>query len=144
MRRVRLSALLAIVLTALAAGPAVASEQQPPTRAAEYSAAARLPTMSPSDAQRLARQTLAARFESWRWGYGKRIRCATRISRTERRCKVSWGIGDAGYRGTVTPFYSHRGDPWYARYRIRMLDEYCFMVLDRSRSRCTTHYRGTY
>lgn len=101
--------------------------------------------MHAGDAKYYAKQTLQWRFGSaFRHGYGKRISCRTRLSRTKRRCNVRWVIGDLSYRGRVSPYYSNRGpDSWYANYNVLRINEYC-LETGGSRDRCTRRYRGTY
>lgn len=142
--RAGLSVVVLCSLSLATAGSAAAKDAAGGSAEQTYTAQA-LPTMWAGDAKYYARQTLKWRFQSqFEYGQGKRISCRTRISRTKRRCKVRWGIGDLSFRGRVTPFYSYRGsDPWYARYNVLRINEYC-RATGGSWDRCTKRYRGTY
>lgn len=46
---------------------------------------------------------LSRQFPSFGAGYAKRVSCRKRISRDTIRCKrISWNVGDVGYKGQGT------------------------------------------
>jgi hypothetical protein len=51
-------------------------------------------------------------------------RCGARLSPNKRRCSVSWGVGDVGFRGKVT-IRDPGGSYFYYSFVIRRTNYYC-------------------
>ena len=104
------------------------------------------PRMTIHNAKAHSRRALKHRFgNAYRHGIGKKLQCH-RQWRTKVKCRVAWGIGDAAFVGTTTPFYHLIGHGWYwnVRYRINVIDEYCIFALHHSPSHCRKLKTGTY
>lgn len=72
----------------------------------------------------------------------RRLTCTERVGRGQRRCRVSWFLGDTSYGGIVRVWLRHcdvQVCPGSA-YRIAMTDDYCVYARKRSRSACTKVY----
>jgi hypothetical protein len=81
--------------------------------------------LSELEARSLASTVLHRQFKgSWDYGNFKRVRCGARLGPTKRRCSVSWGIGDVGYRGKVT-IRDPGGQFFYYRLVIRKINGFC-------------------
>ena len=96
------------------------------------------PVLGAAEAARFMRKGLnespRVGFEA---GYARRVRCNNRISRSQRRCRISWVVGDAYIYGKGAVWLTEHGEAWNFSYRLVLLDEYCVLVEHRPRSRCS-------
>ena len=100
------------------------------------------PKLQVSETKSYIRTALARRFGNvYRHGYAKRIAGCERRSRTRVRCnRVSWVIGDLGYRGWAAIWLTRDGDEffWNYAYTIKRTNYYC---VNRGGRNCTKTYR---
>jgi hypothetical protein len=105
-----------------------------------------------SDARRYVRAVLRTKFRgAYRFGSFKRIASCVHLSRSRITCyRVSWGVGDVGYRGWATIWLANdrHGDvSWDYAFRIKRTNGYC-VVRKRSgdpaykSKRCSKIYRA--
>jgi hypothetical protein len=81
--------------------------------------------LSELQARKDAQYVLHRQFKGdWDYGNFKRVRCGARLSTNKRGCRVSWGIGDSSFRGTVT-ISDPGGQFFYYRYVIRQINQFC-------------------
>jgi Trypsin len=101
--------------------PAPAAEPTPQV------ATLRLPVLGGARAELLLRRALRKQLRGrFRGHRAFRARCAP-VTRSSRRCRVAWWVGDRDYRGTVTVFYAFAGGKlvWNDRYAIRQTSRRC-------------------
>jgi hypothetical protein len=126
-------------------------DEQCKLRADKREAPDPLRRLSTPTTKRYIRTALRREFQaSYRFGSFKRITRCVRSSRTRMKCRrVSWGIGDLGYRGWVTIWYANStsGDvSWKYAFRIKRTNGYCVVRKragdpDYRSDRCTKVYR---
>jgi hypothetical protein len=134
------SVALPVVLIALLVGPIIPE----PTSAAEPSTERRaVPKVSTAEAALYMRSALSRRFgSSFSFGYARKVKCMKRISRTRVRCqRISWNIGDVGYKGYGTIWFTKAqlGFFWNYAYRIVKTNYYC-LNSDRPKKKCYERY----
>ena len=108
----------------------------------------RLPQLTFGAARHWVDKALARKFgNAYRHGYvfrdgeesGPFIGRCRRIQQLKMSCATRWYIGDAGYHGRVTIWYTRAGEQvlWHYSYRIKLEDYYCKVT---GGSNCTRTY----
>jgi hypothetical protein len=105
---------------------------------------ARLPYLTIGETKGYIRTLLRRRFKNaYRYGEGKKISSCERWSRTKARCKLQFGVGDVGWKGRSTIWYSRQSDgsaAWNYAYVIKRTNYYC---LNTDKRHCTKTLRVT-
>ncbi len=116
------------------------------TAVAQTAGASHKVRLNRSTARYASRVLLDRRFsDSYSNRAGGSISCMRKVAFNKRRCRVSWGIGDAGYMGrTRVTLFERRNRARFGvvHYRIHLIDFYCTDVEHHPISQCDRHYHG--
>ena len=108
-----------------------------------FSVRFRFATLSATTARARARAVMRRHSDIWRAGYNREVDCK-RLTRIRRRCSVSAVAGDTVMHAKVWLSPKRKRTYEVARFRaiVKTVDEYCYAVLGKPLSACTTTRRS--